>query len=201
MKYSVLFILIITTTFIACNTNSPKVSIPNEDEVESIKPVGDKIANELITSLQDELLNAIKSGGVTEAINVCNIKALPLTEGVAMVNMGNLDLKRTTYKYRNPLNAPNEFEKLALDHFQNKIDNQEDLPEFYIQKINENNETSFYYYKPLITKEVCLNCHGAIENMSNEVYSIVKELYPNDKAIGYKAGEFRGLISIKFPEQ
>ena len=36
--------------------------------------------------------------------------------------------------------------------------------------------------------------------MNPQLIKILKKLYPKDKAIGYKAGDFRGAIKVIIPE-
>jgi hypothetical protein len=44
---------------------------------------------------------------------------------------------------------------------------------------------------------MCLNCHGTDDFLSKEIKNFLKEKYPEDKATGYKAGDFRGAVSVK----
>ena len=48
------------------------------------------------------------------------------------------------------------------------------------------------------TEVLCLLCHGTQDAISPEVKLKLKELYPKDRAVGYKEGDFRGLIRVKF---
>jgi hypothetical protein len=41
----------------------------------------------------------------------------------------------------------------------------------------------------------CLLCHG--DNVSKDIGDKIQNLYPQDKATGFKLGEFRGFIWIK----
>ena len=43
--------------------------------------------------------------------------------------------------------------------------------------------------------EVCLKCHG--ENIDPAVKAKLGELYPNDKATGYKLGDLRGAFTVR----
>jgi len=56
---------------------------------------------------------------------------------------------------------------------------------------------SIRYLRALPTGPLCLTCHGQPKDIPNDVASTLNELYPYDKAIGYKLGEIRGAISIK----
>ena len=56
-----------------------------------------------------------------------------------------------------------------------------------------------HFYAPIIMKPNCLVCHGTInETVNIKTDSIIKSLYPNDKAIGYAEGDLRGIWSITF---
>jgi hypothetical protein len=53
-------------------------------------------------------------------------------------------------------------------------------------------------YYPILTGKMCLQCHGIKnEDINPETSSILKKLYPNDKAIGYKENDLRGLFKIE----
>ena len=55
------------------------------------------------------------------------------------------------------------------------------------------------YFAPLLMDNVCLKCHGEPgKTMDQEVADAIKEIYPNDKATGYKLGEVRGMWHIVF---
>ncbi len=198
MKRQQLFFIIISLSIglFGCNEKNTKILEPSAEEISQIKPIGDKISKELVTTLQKELKAAVQKGGLDEAINVCNMKAVPLTTIIANATDRVVNIKRTSYKYRNPDNAPNEAEKKALDHFKTLIKEQREIPPFYIQKIVNGKETHYNYYKPMKVKAVCLNCHGSDNKINPETLREIKKLYPGDKAVGYKEGDFRGLIRI-----
>lgn len=198
MRYS--FFLSISISFIflfsACNNNSGQILEPTNEEIELIKPIGDQIASSLVKELQSELKAAIKDGGFEKAVNVCNLRAAPITEIAANATKRKVDIKRTTNKYRNPLNAPDKFEKEALSYFEGLITANEPLPKYYIQKIEASGSQIFNYYKPMKVGNKCLICHGDEASIKPDLLSSISKLYPEDKAIGYKENDFRGLIRI-----
>jgi hypothetical protein len=59
----------------------------------------------------------------------------------------------------------------------------------------------YYFYKPLKIQAVCLNCHGDKNAMDKALVEKIKQLYPNDKATGYKGGDLRGVVRIKVKEE
>lgn len=53
--------------------------------------------------------------------------------------------------------------------------------------------------KALPTQDLCLQCHGTTDRVSPATQAKLKELYPDDKAVGYQAAEIRGAITLKKP--
>ncbi|MCB2220300.1 MAG: DUF3365 domain-containing protein [Bacteroidetes bacterium] len=186
--------------FSACINKQGPVYQPSEAENERIIPKGEAIAMSLIKTLKGEVKQAIDSNGVVAAISVCNDKAIPLTSEIENISGKNISIKRTSFKFRNPVNEPDEFETAALNHFEKMIASGSPIPAHYTQKVVLNGDTSYYYYKPMKMEALCLLCHGTKETVPPSVQSILSELYPADKATGYEAGDFRGLIRVKMNE-
>ncbi len=200
MKNIFLVLLVVSTVLLSCNQNNVSITEPTNEELIRIIPQGNEISANLLKSLKVELKSAISEGGFEKAIEVCNLKAMPITEKIKNVSNSNIQIKRTTLKYRNPENAPDEIEKVALDHFQNLLDKNENLPDHFVQKVTKQDIVKFYYFKPLKIENVCLGCHGNPENMDAKLLNQISQLYPEDKATGYEDGDFRGLISVIIPE-
>lgn len=198
-KLIILYCTMLVLVLSSCQ-DKQAVTMPSPEEISVVQPMGDEISTELLKTLQNELQQAIQSGGIKEAINVCNLKAIPLTGIVEKSTKSPVEIKRTSLRYRNEKNAPDEFELIALNHYESLMASNDEIPPFYIQKINAE-ESSFYnYYKPLTMKPICLTCHGSNEMIGEETLTLIRELYPEDKATGYSEGDFRGLVRIKFSE-
>ena len=185
-----LIILLLANLFIFTSFTN---SMANDKNLK-VKSIGEHYSKLLMTNLKKELKKAIKQGGVPNAINVCSEKALKITENIPK-KCERIKIKRTTFKYRNPKNKPTDYEKEALNHF---ISHKKER--FYIQQIKINNKIYYNYYKKLTVVGICLKCHGNIKRMDKKLIKKLKELYPNDKAVNYKAGDFRGVIEVSIPE-
>jgi hypothetical protein len=198
MRYSLALFISANLLFFfsSCSNNAAQISEPTIEEIELIKPIGDQIAGNLVKELQSELKAAIKSGGFEEAVNVCNLRAAPITKIITETTNRKVVIKRTSNKYRNPMNAPDKFEKKALAYFEDLKESGKPFPDYYIQKLGSGNSMVFNYYKPMKTVNKCLICHGDPANIKPDVLNNISKLYPNDKAIGYKENDFRGLIRI-----
>ncbi|NPA13265.1 MAG: DUF3365 domain-containing protein [Aquificae bacterium] len=164
--------------------------------IKVIKDYGEDAAQMLLSELKKELKNALKTKGPVGAIEVCNKRAMEITREVEE-EIGDIKLKRTSFKYRNPLNKPDKYEAEALTFFEKTLKETGKLPPYYIQKL----DGEYRYYKPLKVQNVCLTCHGDPKYMDEKVLQKIRELYPNDKAIGYKPGDFRGAIRVSIPEE
>ena len=198
MRYSIILLISVSILFLFsnCSNYSGQISEPSNEEIELIKPIGDQIAGSLVKELQSELKAAIKDGGFEEAVNVCNLRAAPITEITANATDRKVEIKRTTNKYRNPLNAPDKFEKVALSYFEDLSSAGKPLPKYYIQKIEASGSQIFNYYKPMKVGNNCLICHGDAAEIKPDLLNSISKLYPEDKAIDYKENDFRGLIRI-----
>ncbi|MEY3219531.1 MAG: hypothetical protein RIT27_888 [Pseudomonadota bacterium] len=147
--------------------------------------------------LKSELQTAMKAGGPLKAIEICNIKAMPITEEHAQ----KLDWKigRTSLKIRNPKNAPDKWETDVLNAFEQRKTNGEDPNNLeQVETItNADGSKEIRYMKAIPVAEGCLACHG--EQLNPELAAKLKELYPDDQATGFKVGDLRGAFSISQP--
>jgi len=69
----------------------------------------------------------------------------------------------------------------------------------YAEIVEEGGDKYFRFMKgivmPPVEKMPCLKCHG--ENIDPKTAAMLDELYPLDKARGYKAGQVRGAFTLK----
>lgn len=144
----------------------------------------------LITNLQ----KAIEEGGVVHAIEFCNVKAEEITNSTDGVL-----IRRVSTKNRNSNNFPDSQEAPILDAYEYNSENGlESEPN--IQKI-ENGEIFLYTKAIIFPGGLCMNCHGEPgSQISDPVLEALNKLYPEDKAIGYKSGDLRGMWSLRIPK-
>ena len=72
------------------------------------------------------------------------------------------------------------------------------LPEASIKMKDANTAV---FYKPIVTGEICLKCHGDPSTFPTALKEKLQTLYPDDLATGYKTGEIRGAFRVEFPLQ
>jgi hypothetical protein len=190
-----LMALLALMVFIGCQKQESLEDQPTAAEKQQVEAVGRAAATKLMVTLKGELTKAMQVS-LSDAIQVCSGKALALTEGISDSVEKVTAIKRTSFKYRNLQNAPDEWEMKALKMFEEAAQKGEALPASYVQKVEENGQTTFRYYQPMTIAPLCLNCHGDKNMLSEEVSAQLTNLYPEDKASGYQEGDFRGVIRV-----
>lgn len=162
-----------------------------EKEVYTAK--GNEIVKATFAELSGNLMEQMKAGGPAQAIPFCNEQALPITNQLA--EKFDVTIKRTSNKVRNSGNEPSERELQILEQYSNSLQNKTNLEP--IVEVDAQNVK--HYYAPIIAQANCLACHGTInETVAVKTDSIIKSLYPNDLATGYKEGDLRGIWSVSF---
>ena len=154
---------------------------------------GKEVSQMSFKTLSEKLTEQMQMGGTAQAIPFCNIEAMPLTQQLS--EKYNVTIKRTSDKLRNQKNKPTERELKIIESYQKLISEHKEIAP--IVEMDSNNNKHFY--APITVKVNCLVCHGIVkEFVTVKTDSIIKSLYPNDKAVGYVEGELRGIWSITF---
>jgi hypothetical protein len=146
--------------------------------------------------LQAELVAAMKDGGPLKGIEVCRSKAPVL--GADLSKESGWKVGRTALRVRNPANAPDAWEKKTLEEFAARLAKGEDpgaVEKFEVLEVG--GRKTFRYMKAIRTAEPCLGCHGPA--LKPELAAKVKELYPDDRATGFAAGDLRGAFTLSRP--
>jgi len=177
------------------------VSEPTVEENARIVAEADEAAVRLGETLKVALTTAMQADALENAIAVCQETAPALTDRIEVPAKSVLSLKRTSNRVRNPANAPDEFEVQALQFFEEALQETDSIPGFYTQKIQQGKDVHFRYYKPLKVGALCIACHGHLEGIAEPVQARLAELYPEDKAVGYDVGDFRGVIRVSVAEE
>ena len=58
-------------------------------------------------------------------------------------------------------------------------------------------EDRWGYVEPILLQPPCLACHG--EALAPDLAARIAELYPADRATGFRVGELRGVFWIELP--
>lgn len=177
----------------------PLILQPTLEESDRVRAIAKPVAQTLLTTIRQELTRALAKGGPADAIAVCQIQAPALTQQVRDQSRPSgtiFSLKRTSNRVRNPMDAPDAVERQALQIYLEAEARHESLPPDLLQKVVTEGKTTYRYYQPIRVAALCLSCHGDPATLSSGVKTLLRERYPQDQAVGYKDGDFRGLVVV-----
>jgi len=189
-KSLILTSLLCATMLYAGETNS---TMPNSAVKKlSKKQEGIKYIKMLGKTLKSHLKAEMKADKTAlKAIDFCATKADELTKEVNSKLPKNVKVRRTSLLTRNEANTPDALDKAIMQEI---ISDMNKTNVDVSQPLMVETPSGYRVYKPLFIKPVCLKCHGSSKEVSVEVQKVISSKYPNDKAIGYKEGDLRGII-------
>lgn len=153
-----------------------------QEGIKYIKMLGSELKSNLGTKMKED-----PSGGT--ALGFCIGTAKSITEDVNKKLPPHASVRRTALKYRNENNKPDTIDKEVMISYVEKIVNKTFSPkDIVVQKVDD----IYRVYKPLLAKGVCLKCHGS--NVTEKLKATISEAYPNDLAMDFSEGDFRGVI-------
>lgn len=180
---------ILMASLLACSTFALA-----DEPLDEARNVAAAIPPKLLSLLTAE----IKKGGPEGAIAVCREKAPQMAKEASEKTGWNI--RRVSLKNRNPKAVPDAWERAVLEEFDRRAAAGESPASLEKGELVADGDGKVYrYMKALPTVDLCLNCHGNPEKMSPAVKARLGELYQDDKAVGYAAGEIRGAITLKRP--
>lgn len=152
---------------------------------------GKEIAMKAQTSLGKNLMAAIKSGGADYAISFCSERAIELTDSVGLES--NAGIRRVSDRNRNPMNIASDSELQYIINAKKAL-----AAGDVIKPRLETKEGTKYGYYPILTNELCIQCHGNPEiDITESTLAELNRLYPQDDATGYGVNELRGIWVIE----
>lgn len=155
---------------------------------------GQEITQASFQTLSSNLQKAMSEGGVSNALEFCNVKAMPLTDSLA--SHYGIELRRASHQPRNPVNEADSLEMSAIKEYIREIEQGREL-----KPVTYAHDNTITYHAPIrIQGQLCLSCHGNPGTDINQSdFETIQELYPEDEATGFEMGELRGIWSVQFP--
>ena len=154
---------------------------------------GQEMVTASFAALSGKLKAAVAAEGIDNAIRTCNMHASPIADSLA--NVYGAKIKRTAIRIRNEGNKPTLEEEHIIKLYQKAQESGDEMRPVVLLM----DSVWVNYYAPITIQPLCLNCHGEPGvSMKESTYEVITELYPKDRAIGYKLDELRGIWSIKF---
>ncbi len=173
---------------------------PDSPAAKPYRDTGDRAIDRFAMTMISEAASSVARDGAVAALAVCHLKNLPMTNGFVAGMPRISAMKLTSLKLRNPANAPDAAEELALAKVSADLE-AGTPPNLLVQRIDlPGGGNEWRVYKPLVTIRQCMPCHGRTDEQSPELVAALKEKYPNDDATGYAPGQWRGLIRVTVAE-
>ncbi len=160
---------------------------------EVVSPTEMDRAQQTLTPFKEELVDALmgtlQEASPAEAIHVCREKA---PEIAARLSVDGVRMGRTSHKTRNSANAPEPWvEPLLAAYLEDPTNTQPRA--VYID------DATLGYVEPIYVMSFCLSCHGP--SIEPDLLAEIQSAYPEDRAIGFKANDLRGLFWVTLPRQ
>lgn len=156
---------------------------------EALDPRAQHGAN-LLQPFKRDLQAALQQGlaqGPAAAIDACRIQAPRIAAGLSRAGVR---LGRSSHRLRNPANEPPSWVVPLLDGYK-------DEPGDRAPRLVAAGPDRTGYAEPIYIQPKCLLCHGS--ELAPPVAVKLEVLYPEDRATGFQAGDFRGVFWVEFP--
>lgn len=190
MRSTVILSSLLISLVAGCSSDERKKV--ETESIEALRSEARAKVEDFAGSLKGELMAAMKEGGPTRAIEVCNERAPAISEAASTQGWA---LARRSQKLRNPDNVADAWEQAQLEAFASRMAAGEAVQELeHAEVVEVEGVTRFRYAKAIAVGGECLACHG--KSLGAEVSAALDARYPEDQARGYSAGELRGIFSL-----
>ncbi len=153
-------------------------------------------ADNLMKDLVGLLFSTLDAEGPAGAVRICAEVAQDRTARQAREGVY---VRRVSQKARNRANRPDAIELQKLEQLA-ALHQQKKLPADLVEvRTNPDGTRQLHYLRPIVVMERCLACHGPRGKIQPQVLEVLARRYPDDRAVDYGVGDFRGAISIRVP--
>jgi hypothetical protein len=199
--WHVLPIFFVLPGFLSCQESGEETVSPEKTadafNEEPYLQKAEEASGVLMKRLGGQLKAALQAGGPVGAVQVCQQVAQPMTQA-ASGELEGYSISRTALRVRNPKNAPDEDDREVLEKWDKAVEDGAGMPEPHLDRREDGRVV---VYRPIMTQEVCLNCHGDREQFGEELQSLLAQSYPEDQAVGFREGSLRGAFKVEFPPE
>ncbi len=147
-------------------------------------------AAERLAPFKQALKAALQAGlaaGPSEAVDACRLRA---PEIAAAHSHDGVRVGRTSHRLRNPANAGPDWVTPILTAW--TAADADRTP-----RVVPLGDDRMGYVEPILTQALCLTCHG--ETLAPPIAERIRALYPEDRAVGFREGDLRGVFWIELP--
>lgn len=179
--------------FLALSLGLPLAASARADELRAAAPDPDprvQRARAVLEPFQARLQAALQDGiarGPEAAIDACRERAPAIAAEVAPPGV---EIGRTSHKLRNPANAPRAWVAPLLAQAVAE-------PAAAKPQVVALGGGRVGYVEPIRLQPMCLLCHG--ETLAPPIAERVRALYRQDRAVGFRVDDLRGLFWVELP--
>lgn len=155
-----------------------------------------QLANSFQSELQAALKSALAAGGPAAAIEVCADAAPAIAERLSAES--GAQVRRTALKPRNPNAKPDAFERETMTAWRATPLDPTGKPMVRSAAVSTEDGPAYRWMRAIPTQGMCLTCHG--ETLEPDVAAAIAARYPDDKATGFREGQLRGALSIRWAD-
>ncbi len=164
------------------------------DWVPQARSVATSVPPKLLAVLKDE----ITRGGPEGAITTCREQAPSMARAAS--EQSGWQVRRVSLRNRNPKAVPDAWERAALEDFDRRAAAGEPPAKLErAETVEQDGRRVQRYMRALPTIDLCMNCHGTPDRVTDAVAARLKALYPDDRAVGYRIGDIRGAMTLVRP--
>lgn len=184
-----LFLVALGLLLSACKSNQEL----SERKKQELTERGSSITQAVTAALMGKLLPQVQQNGPANAVRFCSVQAIPTADSLA--KQEHVTISRISHQNRSPRNIANNQELELINSYISQLKAGKPLTPTLV---TQSKRTTFY--SPIVIQmPTCLKCHGKPgTDISPEVQSVISELYPQDKAVGFESGQLRGLFKVEF---
>ena len=129
------------------------------------------------------------SKGPADAVLACQLKAPRIAEAISQ---DGVQVGRTSHRLRNSANVSPDWVQPILEAYLNQ-------PDKLSPRTIALSDNRTGYVEPILIQPLCTNCHGT--EVNPDLLNRIQSLYPDDQALGFKTGDFRGVFWIEYPNK
>ena len=172
--------LVLSAALVLAMTACTKVEAPLENTA-----TGAELLAPFKTELKTALVQGMESGPV-QAISICRDEAPRIA---AKLSVDGVQMGRSSHRLRNAANAPQGWLAPIVAAY---ADGSHELAP---RRVDIGGGRTGYV-EPITVQPLCLTCHGT--ELQPELAARIAELYPDDAATGFAAGDFRGVFWVEY---
>ncbi len=163
------------------------------DARRSALPATSYLGQKLVT----EMNAALKKGPPEEAFALAHLQSVG-ADGQVVPGMPKVRaFKLTSLRLINAANHPDHAEQAVLEDVARTIRSASKPADLIVQHITfPDGSEEWRAYRPLAALPTCIACHGDPASLSPRMRTLLAQRATEDKATGYRPGEWRGLLRV-----